>query len=209
MTYMKIVNTLLSVILLVAVIFLFTKVYDTNTTKETSTNVSEPIEPGKFQGAKIAFVDSDTLVKKYDYQQELAKGLEAKAKKVENELAIRGKAFEDNYRVLVEQSKTLSPERLQSAQAELQQMEQQIMQYREQQMALLQQEEAQLTQLMMKDVRIVLDEVKAELGVDYILSKGPGSNVMAANDEYDITPMIIERLNKAYADKQAAEEKTE
>ncbi len=206
---MKILNTVLSAVLLIAVLVLFTKVYggDAKPSTESKANTTEELmEEGRFTGAKIAYVNTDTLVKKYEYQQELSKTFEAKAKGVEAELARRSKAFEDNYRVLVEQSKTLSPERLQSAQAELQQMEQQIMQYRDQQTAQLQQEEAQLTQLIMDDVRVVLKEVKAELNVDYILSKGPGSNVMAANEDFDITPMVLERLNRMYAEKQQAQE---
>lgn len=206
---MKILNTVLSAVLLIAVIVLFTKVYggEAKPVAAKKANSTEQLmEEGRFTGSKIAYVNSDTLVKKYEYQQELSKTFEAKAKKVEAELARRSQVFQDEYRLVVEQSKTLSPEQLQRSQAELQQIEQGIMQYRDQQTAQLQQEEAQLTQLIMDDVRVVLKEVKAELSVDYILSKGPGSNVMAANEDFDITPMVLERLNKMYAEKKQAQE---
>ena len=127
---MKNINTLISIILLIAVIFLFVKVYPRSSSENRSNSkIEESRDAEGFNGAKIAFVNSDTLVAKYDYQQELSKDFEKKAEKVESELAVRSKAFEENYRVFVEQSKSLSPERLQSAQAELQQMEQQILQY--------------------------------------------------------------------------------
>lgn len=199
---MKIFNTLLSVLLLIAVIVLFSKVYSGESTSGKNSATTEEQHQGNFKGAKIAYIESDTLVAKYEFRKELTAKFEAKAKKAEAELAVYSKAFEENYRVLLEQRDKLSPQQLQNAQMELQQKEQEIMQMRDQKTAELQQEEAELTQLVMDDVREVVEELKTELGVDFILSKGQGSNVMSANDQYNITEMVITRLNKRYEEKQ-------
>jgi outer membrane protein len=204
---MKIFNTILSILLLVAVIVLFSKVYSSGDASSTQQKPTEDQTEESFQGAKIAYIESDTLIARYEYRKELSAKFEARAKKAEAELAVYSKAFEENYRVLLEQRDKLSPQQLQSAQMELQQKEQEIMQMRDQKTAELQQEEAELTQLVMDDVREVVEELKTELGVDYILSKGQGSNVMSANEQYNITEMVITRLNKRYEDKQKETEK--
>ena len=43
--------------------------------------------------------------------------------------------------------------------------------------------------------RARLEELQAENGYDFILNQGQNSAVLITNDAYDITPLVLERLN--------------
>jgi outer membrane protein len=204
---MKKISAVLNIVLLVAVIFLFYKVYATpgggkpSSEKEISANLNAQ----EFDGVKIAYINTDSLVEKYDYHKELRSKLEAKAKTLEADIAQKLEVFEESVRLLQEKAGTMNEAQLQQNQADLGQTQQRLYSYRDQKAAELAQEEQELNLLIRDDMKKVMDEFKEKYGLDYILSFDPNSIVLTANDQYDITDIVVTRLNEKYGQERSEE----
>lgn len=151
---------------------------------------------------KLAYINNDSLIAGYAYQQELREGLEKQARALEADLQRKTKVFEENYAVLEQQAPNLSDAELQMAQAELMQKQQELIQYRDERAQELAGEEARLTQELKKDLDAVVEKLRLEEDIDFIFALDPSSILLYANSAYDITPQVIERLNASHAARQ-------
>lgn len=209
---MKTFNTVVSIILLVAVGYLFVREFSGTETKKTTAGASEvadALNGEKFGQARIAYVNSDSLAKNYDYREELKDQLEAKAKKMEADIAFRSNGFQESLAILQQQAASLSQQELQAADLEIQQARQQLQQYAESKQYELAKEERKLDSLLMVEMNLVLDDIKDEFKLDYVFSYSRQSSLLTADDAFDITPLVVERLNtmnKAKKEGEATEE---
>lgn len=195
---MKTFNTVVSIVLLVAVGYLLVKEFSSNTADKPAAGASEvadALKSDKFSQARIAYVNSDSLAKNYDYREELKVQLETKAKKMEADLAFRSNGFQESLAILQQQAANLTQQQLQEADFELQQKRQELQEYAESKQRELALEERKLDSLLMVDMDLVLEEVKQEFELDYVFSYSRQSSLLTADDAFDITPLVVERLN--------------
>ena len=148
---------------------------------------------------RVAYINNDTLIAGYDYQKELRESLENQARLLDADLQKRTKIFEENYTLLEQEAPNMSPEELQYAQADLMQRQQELVQYRDAGAQELAQEEARLTNELLDDLNAVLKELKKEQGIDFIFSLSPTSSLLMANEQFDMTELVVRRLNDNYA----------
>ena len=148
---------------------------------------------------RVAYINNDTLIAGYAYQQELRESLENQARLLDADLQKRTKVFEENYTLLEQEAPNMGPEELQYAQADLMQRQQELIQYRDARAQELAEEEARLTNELLDDLNAVLKELKKEQGIDFIFSLSPTSSLLMANDRYDMTQQVVSRLNENYA----------
>ena len=202
---MKAFNTVLSVVLLIAVGFLFWKVYDTPDMKSGKSNSSEEIaerlNSDEFAPARIAYINTDSLVKDYEYHKELRAELEEKAKRLESDLSSKPKVFEENLSILQQQAESMSQEELQSHQMDLERTREGLLRYRDEQANQLALQERELNQRIKDDMESVLNDIKEEYNLDFVLSFDPNSILLNANEDYNITALVVDRLNKKYHSK--------
>ena len=196
---MKNLSTILSSLALIGVIYLL--IQGSGNENASGESQTKEVAAKSAGGLNLAFVDTDSLVSKYDYHQELKSKLEGRAQDMEADLASKSKTFQENITILEQQAGNMSPQQIQQAQAELQQKQQELMMYRDEQSQALSREEQELTLLLKEDMDNLLDSLKVEMGYDFIFSFDPTSSVLAANPEWDITDIVVEGLNKAYAAK--------
>lgn len=207
---MKVFNTVLSIILLIAVAYLFIHEFGTEekssgkASKMTAEKLNETLEGQDFSGVRIAYVNTDSLVENYEYHRELRDKLEKRAKQLEDEMAQKSKVFQENIAVLEQEAANMSEAELQEAQMDLQRVQQSLIAYRDQKGMELAEERAQLDSLIKEDLDTILNNIKNEFGIDFILSFDPNSILLAANDNYEITDVVVERLNRHYRRNQAA-----
>ncbi len=199
---MKALNTVLSIILLIAVAFLFWKVYDTPVKEKgkpaSSEEVAERLKNQDFAAAHIAFINTDSLVAKYDYHKELKVKLEEKAKRLEADLANKSQVFQENLAIFQQQAESMSPEKLQANQMDLERTRDGLLRYRDEQANQLAIEEQAMNQQIKEDMESVLNNIREEYQLDYILSFDPNSILLSTNNNYDITPLVADRLNEKY-----------
>ncbi len=198
---MRIFNTVANIILLIAVAYLFWMFHHSHVDqnpKENSDALVENLENQEKSGVRIAYIDTDSLVEQYDYHLELRTKLEKKAKALEVDLAEKSQVFQENVQLLEQQAASMSQEQLQAAQMDLQQSQQRLISYRDEKAQELAEEEQQLNLLIKEDMDDILDDIREEFGLDFILSYDPSSILLDANEDYNITEMVAERLNAKF-----------
>lgn len=172
-----------------------------NNNGTTSTATENNTTEGR-SGLHIVHVKSDSLQTGYTaLAKELAR-LEENITKAQENLAKEGNALQAEINRLQNKAQQglLSPNQIQSEQQRIARKEQDIMQKREIAMASIQQEQIALQTKFAERVKAILEELQAEKGYDYILNQGAGSGVLITNDTYDITDLVLQRLNAAGED---------
>ena len=156
------------------------------------------IQPLNEGGLNIAFVNSDTVSKYYEFAKKLQKTLTTK--RSEEEGQIKSKYFA--YESLVQEFEKASPimgdrEKMEKAQ-KIRLLEQEIMQVEQQLSEQVSRQELELTQRYIVRTNDYMQEIGKTLGYDYVMSYRVGGAMLYANERHDITNEIIKLLNKRY-----------
>lgn len=89
----------------------------------------------------------------------------------------------------------MTPNKIQQEQQRIGRQEQEIMQQRDLALASIQEDQLRLQQEFGERVKEILEALQEEKGYDYILNEGGGGGVLVARNSFDITPLVLERLN--------------
>lgn len=159
--------------------------------------------------AKIAFVNSDLLLQDYDLVAKLSKQLEKESKKKDADLNSRQKELETEAAYFQEsmQNKSLNEQSAQKIYDQLMVKQQEIYQLQEQYAAELGQKEFEMNIILLDSVRNFLSRLNVNNKYDYILNYNATGSILSATDNFDITNIVLEGLNKEYNDKYAPENK--
>ena len=140
----------------ILIVFLLFKVMGTsdeqNLDAETLGSTAIEEDSTASPALRVAYINNDTLIAGYAYQQELRESLENQARLLDADLQKRTKVFEENYTLLEQEAPNMSPEELQYAQADLMQRQQELIQYRDARAQELAEEEARLTNELLDDL---------------------------------------------------------
>jgi outer membrane protein len=190
------ISLILNAILIVAVAYLMMGQF------KAGSNQAESGKPAQAASTvKIAFVNSDTLLEKYGSYQEKVKALERKSQDAEAALQASGRSLEREF--LQAQQKVqqglLTPNQVQQEEQRLTQKQQGLVAQQERMGKQLLDERQKLLGDLEKEVKGILKALREEKGYDYILNYGPGTGVLMANDQLDITDLVLERLNSTVA----------
>jgi len=152
---------------------------------------------GAASGLSIVYIRLDSLQAGYTELATEMKRLEANVGKAQENIQKQVSALEREARNLQNQMQQglLAPNKIQSEQQRLARKEQQIMQQRDIALGSIQEDQLRLQNQFGERVKDILEALREEKGYDYILNEGGGSGVLIANDAYDITPLVLERLN--------------
>ena len=146
----------------------------------------------------IAYVNSDTVSKYYEYAKKIQKDLSNKRSEAENQIKSKYFAYES----LVKEFEKASPimgdrEKMEKAQ-KIRLLEQEIMQVEQQLSAQVSKEELKLTEGYILKTNDFMQDIGQRLGYDYVMSYRVGGAMLYANPNHDITNEIIELLNQEY-----------
>lgn len=152
---------------------------------------------------RIVYVNTDTLLKNYDYYKDVVKEFESKSFKLENELAQKAKSFQNEVAFFQQKAQQggMSQEQLQTTQMQLQQKEQNIMAYRDKAAGDLSGEQAKKTDELLNNIQAYLKEYNKDNKYDMVIGYSKGGGVLYAKEDLDITKQVLEGLNKDYAEK--------
>lgn len=198
----KSTHIILYTVLFVAMLFLvfkqFSKSNNVQPKKEEASNKANFINNNST--SRIAYVNSDTVSKYYNYAIKIQKTLSTK--RIEAEKQIKSKYF--SYESLVKDFEKASPimgdrEKMEKAQ-KIRMLEQEIMQVEQQLSEKVTKEELRLTEEYILKTNEFMQEIGKEIGYDYVMSYRVGGAMLYANTNLDITPQIIELLNQRYQD---------
>lgn len=151
-------------------------------------------------GIKVAFINSDTLRKHYELVKELSTELENNYRIKETEIAARQRTYEKDAAYFQKQvaEKTISEASAQMIYEELMKSQQDILDLRDRFTEELTAKEYQMNLEFIDSVDHFLERYNKTIGYDYILGFSKGSGILHANDTFDITMDVLEKMNAEY-----------
>lgn len=187
---MKNISLLLNVVLLIAVAFLYYKVYSGNSEK----NESSPIQ--KLPQASIVYINSDSLLDNYPYFTRLKNSMEQKQDSIEGILKGRGKTLESEIRSYQERGASMTDQQRQLEEERLSRKQQEFLHYKEEMVNELGKQEEIINDSLHHNLIDVLKKFNKDKNYQFILGYQKGSGILLANDSLEITKQILEELNK-------------
>jgi outer membrane protein len=184
--------------LLLAVLYLLHFSNSNNAENIKAVEKQETIQPLNEGNLNIAFVNSDTVSKYYEFAKKIQKSLTSKRSEAEGQIKSKYFAYES----LVQEFEKASPimgdrEKMEKAQ-KIRLLEQEIMQVEQQLSDQVSRQELELTQSYIEKTNDYMQEIGKTLGYDYVMSYRIGGAMLYANERHDITTEIIKLLNERY-----------
>lgn len=196
----KSTHQILYIILFVLLAVLYFIQFSSSSNTENIPTVEKQltIQPLNEGSLNIAFVNSDTVSKYYEFAKKIQKTLTSKRSEAEGQIKSKYFAYES----LVQEFEKASPimgdrEKMEKAQ-KIRLLEQEIMQVEQQLSEQVSRQELELTQSYIVKTNDYMQEIGKTLGYDYVMSYRVGGAMLYANERHDITTEIIKLLNERY-----------
>lgn len=199
---MKSYSIALNVVLLIAVGVLYVLHFTANSGCD-SANVGEGQRiVGK--DAKIVYINTDTLLRNYKLSVELNEAFLKKQEERNTELNIKAKELDRQAREFqrkVENGGFISSERAEAARQELLEKNQKLQQLQQEMTEKMMKEQSELNKKLFESITNFLSQYNKEKGYDIILSTVVAGNILYAEEGFDITQEVVEKLNEQYKQK--------
>ena len=187
-------SLILNIVLLIAVAILYVLHFSGS---KTETEVSEP-QNGAPIDVNIAYINSDTLLKNYDYFTELQKQFEAKRANLESEYETRARGLQNEVNSFQQNAPNMTIAQARAVEENLVKKQQNLLQYQQTLAQNLANEEAKLNDELYERVSEYLKDYGNANNFQLVLTYQKGSGVLFANDSLNITQKVITGLNQAY-----------
>lgn len=195
---MKKQNWVLNGLVALAVIGLFTQCNGNNTDAASTNN--EGTGTAGIATMKIAYVDVDTLLTKYDFWNDLNEMMMRKEENARATLNERGKAFEAEAKEFQRklENNAFTRERAEQEQARLLKKQQELQELQSRLENEMQQENQKNSIQLRDSINSFLKIYNQDKKYDLIISNTGFDNLLYADREYNITQEIVDGLNKRY-----------
>lgn len=167
--------------------------------KETNTKTTDKPATTVAESEKIVYVNSDSLLSKYQYFKDLKVKMEAKAKSAQQDMAAKAQAFQREAAQYQQQQNTMPADQRASTEERLGRKQQELQAYQQNAGAALQNEQATEHEKLYDKVADYLKEYAKKKGYKMVLgySKGNGT-ILFADESLDVTSEVIVGLNETY-----------
>jgi outer membrane protein len=199
---MKNLGTILGALALIGVIYIGFFKGDSKADDSISAVASDPSK-----GIRMAYVRSDSLQSQYKYFQELSTELQGQEAVVQKEIEKRQRDFQIEVNLYQQAAPQMNEQQRAASEADLMRVQQQYEGWAREQSDILMGKQQDLQSKMKSDMDSVLVKMKDELTLDFILLYDENSALIYANPDYDITNVVVKKLNENYSKKKAEEGK--
>jgi outer membrane protein len=195
----KNLSTVLSVVLLAAVAVLFYLVLSNKSASSEPEVASLDSSIDRISGdLSIAYVNSDTLLSKYEYFKDISSDLEKKRAKLESEYRNRAEGLQREIQNFQNTAQNMTMNQARAKEEELTVKQQNLYQYQQTLGQQLVEEETKLNEQLYNAVSGYLSEFSGSNKYHLVLTYTKGSGVLYADKRLDITDEVIKGLNKSY-----------
>ena len=164
--------------------------------KSAETTASTPPSADK---EAIVYVNSDTLLTKYEYAKDIAKRLETKGKSAQDDLAARGQSFQREVAEYQRNQATLSADQRQTTEARLQREQQSLQTYQQNATAEFQNSQATENGKLYDKIADFAKTYAKEKGYKMVLTYSKANpTVLYGDPSLDVTADVLSKLNAAY-----------
>jgi outer membrane protein len=194
---MKKLSVILYVVLFLAVAGLYFLHFSGNK-KNTKSQTTASIPGSPAQG--IAYVNIDSVIFKFDMFFDRRNDLMTKQKSAEAELNSKGSQYEKGVKDYQDKVNKGLVTRATAAQIEqsLGQQQQELVSLRDKLQSNLMEEEQVMNRQILEYITKFLEENKTDYNYQYVLGKSFGSVVLYGDNSLDITPKVLDAINKKY-----------
>ncbi|WP_257668620.1 OmpH family outer membrane protein [Parapedobacter tibetensis] len=148
---------------------------------------------------RIVYVNSDTLLEKYEYFKEIRTNLEAKAKKAQVDLQSRSTAFQREVADYQQKAPTMSAADRQSTEERLARKQDELARHNQNASASFAQEEASENEKLYSKITDYLKKHSKSKGYKLVLTYSTSNpTVLYADDSLEITNEVLDALNAEY-----------
>ena len=189
---MKNISLILNAILFVAVGVLF---YLHFAGSKPTSSATSAIAPGDL---KMAYINSDTVLKYYDFFKVNREKLEAKSKKLDQELRGRAQSLQNDYESYQRNVGSLTIGQAKAIEEDLGKKQQNLRMYQESLSQELAGEEGKMNVDLYAKITTFLKKYGEEKGIQLVLKFDPSSDMLYGGAGLDITQDVIKGLNEAY-----------
>jgi len=191
---MKNLSLILNVVLLVAVIILYVLHFSGPGKVESRSSGSDT----SAVDLKVAYINSDSVLKYYDYLKVNRDQLEAKTKKMDQDLRNRTVGLQNEITAYQRNVNGMTLGQARAAEEDLGKKQQNLQLYQQSLQQQLMQEEAKLNKELYDRITGFLKEYGQEKGLQVVLKFDPTSDVLYGGESLDITQDVIKGLNESY-----------
>lgn len=172
------------------------KTTETPKTNGTTTETSATI------GDKIVFVNSDSLLSKYEYYKDIKGKFDNKTKKAQEDLQKRGQAFQREVTDYQKNAGTLSADERKTTEERLARKQQELQALQQNAGGALQNEQATENEKLYEKVATYLKGYAKEKGYKMVLTYSKGNSaILFADESLDVTSEVLKGLNEDYKKK--------
>ena len=195
---MKNLSLILNAVLLVAVGVLFYLHFSNQ--KTGSIGSPSAANVGDLQ---IAYINSDSVLKNYDYLKANKVQMEAKTKKIEQEYRNRAQGLQNEITAYQRNVSNMTLGQVKAVEEDLGKKQQNLQMYQQSLSQQLMEEEGKLNKELYDRITVFLKKYGSEKGLQVVLKFDPTSDVLYVGEALDISPAVIEGLNKEYQQEKA------
>lgn len=188
---MKNISLALNAILLVAVGVLY--YFQFSGSKSATSTGSAGATP-----SKIAFINSDSVLKYYEFTKVNVGKLEEKGKRMEQDLKNRAISLQNEIENYQRTRNTLTIGQAQAIEEDLGKKQQNFQMYQQSAAQAMDEDQNKMSLELYQKVTQFLDKYGKENGLQFVLKFNPSSDLLFASDSLDISKQVIEGLNAAY-----------
>ena len=194
---MKKLSVILYVVIFLAIAGLYL-LYFSGSKKNTISTIPVNVSETSAQG--IAYVNIDSVIFKFDMFLDKRNDLISKQKNAEAELNSKGSQYEKGARDYQDKVNKGLVTRATAAEMEqaLMQQQQELVALRDKLQSNLMEEEQVMNRQILEYITTFLEENSTAYNYQYILGKSFGSVVLFSDNSLDITPKVLDAINKKY-----------
>ena len=188
---MKNLSLILSTILLVAVGVLYYLHFSTTAPKSSAAKVA-------VGDLTIAYINSDSVLKNYDFLKDNKVVLEAKTKKMDSDYRNRAQSLQNEITAYQRNQSSLTIGQARALEEDLTKKQQNLQMYQQSLSQELMNEESKLNKELYDRITAFLKKYSADNGLQVVLKFDPTSDVLYGGESLDITSIVVTGLNESY-----------
>ena len=192
---MKNISLALNAVLLVAVGVLYYFQFSGSKSGSPSESMGAP--------SKIAFINSDTVLKYYEFTKVNVGKLEEKGKRIEQDLKNRAISLQGEIENYQRTRNSLTIGQAQAIEEDLGKKQQNFQMYQQSAAQQMDEDQNKMSLELYQKVTQFLDKYGKEKGLQFVLKFNPSSDLLFASDSLDISKSVIEGLNASYKNETA------
>lgn len=147
---------------------------------------------------KIAYINSDSVLKHYEYLKVNREKMEAKTKKMDQDYRNRATGLQSEITAYQRNVNTMTLGQVRAVEEDLQKKQQNLQMYQQTLMQQLSEEEAKLNRELYDRITKYLRKYGEDNGLQVVLKYDPASDMLYGGQALDISKDVIKGLNDEY-----------